>query len=98
LRRCGLVLNDTCGGGLGVELHNLSGYVSLGLWSAVDILHSPKEMYCSIPCDAQEARSAMRFLIRFLLEPPNSCNLQDFHLSLNGSNPFLLSSEFIKIQ
>ena len=55
LRRRGLVLNDTCGGGLGVELHNLSGYASLGLWSAVCILHSPKEMYCSIPCNTQEA-------------------------------------------
>src|SRR6266851_9780637 len=98
LRCHGLVLNNTCGGGLGVEMCNLSGYASLGLWSAVNILHSPEEMYCSIPCDAQEAQSAMRFLIRFLLEPPNSCNLWDFHLSLNGSNPFLLSSEFIKIQ
>ena len=98
LRRCGLVLNDTCGGGLGVELRNLSGYASLGLWSAVRILHSPKEMYCSIPCDAQEARSAMRFLMCFLLEPSNSCNLRDFHLSLHGSNPFLLASEFIKFQ
>jgi len=59
LRHCGLVLNDTYGGGLGVELRNLSGYASLGLWSAVDILHSPEEMYCLIPCDTQEARSAM---------------------------------------
>lgn len=98
LRRRELVLNDTLGGGLGVELRNLGGYASLGLWSAVDSVHSPEEMYCSIPCDAQEARSAMRFLRHFLLEPSNSCNLRDFHLSLHGSNPLLLSSEFIKIQ
>src|SRR6266851_2180465 len=89
LRCCGLVLNDSCGGGLGVELCNLSRYASLGLWSAVDILHSPEEMYCSIPCNAQEAQSAMQFLIRFLHEPPNLYNLRDFHLSLHGSNPFL---------
>ncbi len=81
-----------------MELHNLSGYASLGLWSAVNILHSPKEMYCLIPCDAQEAQSAMQFLICFLREPPNSCNLWDFHLSLHGSNPFLLASKFIKFQ
>jgi len=40
----------------------------------------------------------MWFLICFLHEPPNSYNLWDFHLSLHGSNPFLLVSKFIKFQ
>ena len=98
LRRCGLVLKDTCVGGSSVELHDLARYTSLGLWSAVHIFQPPEEIYCSVPCGAQEAQSVMRFLIHFLHEPSNTYKLQDFHLSLHGSDPLLLSSEFIKMQ
>ncbi len=98
LRRRGLVLKDACAGGSSVELRDLAGYASLGFWSAVHIFQPPEKMYCSIPCGAQEARSVMRFLIRFLLEPSNTHKLRDFDLSLHGSNPLLLASEFIKMQ
>ena len=97
LRRCGLVLKDAYAGGSSVELHDLARYASLGFWSAAHIFQPPEEMYCSIPCDAQEAQSVMRFLIRFLHEPSNSYKLQDFHLSLHGLDPLLLSPEFNKL-
>ena len=98
LHRCGLVLKNTSTGGLRVELHNLSSYTSLGLWSTVYLFHPPEEMYCSIPCDTQEARGAIGFLSRFLLEPSNTCTLQDFHLSFCGTNPLLLTFDFVKMQ
>ena len=98
LRRCGLVLKDACAGGSSVELRDLAGYASLGFWSAVHIFQPPEKMYCSIPCGAQEARSVMKLLIRFLLEPSNTYKLRDFDLSLHGSNPLLLASEFTKMQ
>lgn len=98
LRRRGLVLKDASPGGSSVELHDLAGYASLGFRSAVHVFQPPKEMYCSIPCGAQEAQSAMSFLICFLLEPLNTYKLRDFHLSLHGSDPLLLMPEFIKMQ
>jgi len=98
LRRCGLVLKDACTGGSSVELHDLAGYASLGFWSAAHIFQPPEEMYCSVPCGAQEARSVMRFLIHFLHEPSNSYKLWDFHLSLHGSDPLLLTPEFNKLR
>jgi len=98
LRRRDLVLKDTCAGGLKVQLLGLSGYASLGLWSVAPIFHPPEEMYCSIPCSVQEARTAMEFLMYFLLQPSNTRNLRDFHLSIRGTNPLLLTSEFIKMR
>ena len=97
LCRGGLMLKDASAGGSIVELHDLTGYASLGLWSAVHIFRSPKAMYCSIPSGTQEARSTLGFLICFLLEPSNTYNLHDFHLSLRGSNPLLLISELHKM-
>lgn len=98
LRRRGLVLKDACAGGSTVELRNLTGYASLGLWSIITrIFHPPKDMYCSIPYGAQEARSAIEFLIGFLCDPSNTCNLRDFHLSLRGSNPLLLTTGLIRM-
>ena len=82
LRRRGLVLEDTCAGSSTVVLRNLTGYASLGLWSIARIFHPPKDMYCSIPYGTQEARRAIEFLINFLFDPSNTCNLRDFHLSL----------------
>jgi hypothetical protein len=93
LCRRGLVLKDT-----GAEPRDLSGHASLGLWSISRIFHPPEMMHCSIPCGAQEAQSVMEFLIRFLLKPSNTRNLRDFHLFLRGSNPFLLTSKFIKMR
>ncbi len=98
LRRRGLVLKDTCAGGSSVELRDLARYVSLGFWSAVHIFQPLEKMYCSIPCGAQEARSMMKLLICFLLEPSNTYKLRDFNLSLHGSNPLLLASKFTKMQ
>ena len=98
LRRRGLVLDDNGPEGLKVQLCDLGGYRSLGFWSAVRDFRPPKQMYCSIPCDIQEARSAMGCLIHFLLDPSNTRNLRGFHLSLHGSNPLLLTSYFIKLQ
>ena len=71
LRRRGLKLKDTCTGGTSVELRDLSGYASLGLWSIVPTFRPPEQMYCSIPDDAQEARSAIGFVTHFLLDPSN---------------------------
>src|SRR5260221_12087098 len=59
LHCCGLVLKNTSMGSLRVELCDLSGYASLGLWSAVYLFHPPEEMYCSILYDIQEARGIM---------------------------------------
>jgi len=98
LCRRGLVLKNAGAEGLSVELHDLSGYASLGLWSAVHLFHPPEGMYCSIPRGVQEARGAIGFLIRFLLKCSNTCSLRDFHLSLRGTNPLLLTSDFIKMQ
>lgn len=97
LRRHDLVLKVTCAGGLSVQLLGLSGYASLGLWSLAPIFHSPEEMYCSIPCGVQEARTAMGLLMYFLLQHSNTRNLRDFSLSLRGTNSLLLKSEFIKM-
>ena len=97
LRRRGLVLKNTGMGCQSIELHDLSGYASLGLWSAVHLFHPPEEMYCSIPCDTQEARGAIGFLTRFLLKSSNACGLRDFHLSLYGTDPLLLTSDFMKM-
>ena len=98
LHRRGLVLKDACAGSSIVEVHDLTGYASLGLWLAVHIFHPPEAMYCPIPSGIQEARSAIGFLIRFLLEPLNTCNLRNFQLSLHGSNLLLLISDFRKLQ
>jgi len=100
LRRRGLMLKDkdTCAEGPMVKLINLGGYASLGLWSVSRIFHPPEEMYCSIPCDTREARSAMEFLMHFLLHPSNSRSLRDFQLSLRGSNPLVLTPKFAKMQ
>ncbi|KAH9021938.1 hypothetical protein EDB85DRAFT_1895430 [Lactarius pseudohatsudake] len=98
LRGRGLKLKGTYTGGTGVDLYDLSGYASLGLWSIVPIFRPPKTMYCSIPYDAQEARSAIGFLMRFLLDPSNSTNLQSFHFSIWGVDPLPIMSELIKMQ
>lgn len=98
LRRRGLVLKNTSARGANVQLYGLGGYASLGLWSVVRIFHPPEDMYCPIPYDVQAARSAMRLLIRFLREPPNTRNLRSFHIFLPGSNPYLLISELCQIQ
>lgn len=93
LHRCGLLLKDTRGAS--VELRDLGGYTSLGLWSVARIFHPPEDLYCPIPYDAQEAQSVMRFLIRFLQEPLNTCNLQSFHISLHSN---VVGSELCQIQ
>lgn len=98
LRRRGLVLKNDDIEGPSVELRDLTGYASLGLWSAAHIFHPPKEMYCSIPCDTQEARGAIGFLTRFLLEPSNARSLRNFYLSLYGTNPLLLTSDFVRMR
>ncbi|KAH9174095.1 hypothetical protein EDB89DRAFT_1904808 [Lactarius sanguifluus] len=98
LRRHGLKLKGTYTGGTGVDLYDLSGYASLGLWSIVPTFCPPKMMYCSIPYDAQEAQSVIGFLTRFLLDPSNSTNLQSFHFSVWDVDPFPIMSELIKIQ
>src|SRR6266581_6904431 len=95
LHRCGLVLKNTSMGSLRVELCDLSGYASLGLWSAVFLFCPPEEMYCSIPYDIQEAQGAIGFLTQFLIEPSYTCSLQDFCLSLHGTNPLWLTSDFV---
>lgn len=98
LRRRGLVLKDASAKGESIALHDLSGYVSLGLWSVVRAFYPPEDMYCSIPFDVQEARSAMRLLVRFLQEPSNTCNLRSFHIFLPGSDPYLLMAGLCQIQ
>ncbi|KAI9439158.1 hypothetical protein H4582DRAFT_2075813 [Lactarius indigo] len=98
LRRRGLKLKDTCTGGTCMELHDLSGYASLGLWSIAPTFRPPKKMYCSIPYDAQEARSAIGFATCFLLNPSNTSNLRNFHFSLWESDPLPIMSELIKLQ
>ncbi|KAI9428595.1 hypothetical protein BJY52DRAFT_1232728, partial [Lactarius psammicola] len=98
LRRRGLKLKDTCTGGTSVELRDLSGYASLGLWSIVPAFRPPEQMYCSIPDDAQEARSAIGFVTRFLLDPSNTSNLRKFHFSLWDHDPLPIMSELIKLQ
>ena len=98
LHRRGLVLKNDDIEGPSVELRDLSGYASLGLWSVAQIFHPPKEMYCSIPCDTQEARGAIGFLTRFLLEPSNARSLRDFYLSLHGTDPLLLTSDFVRMR
>jgi hypothetical protein len=97
LRRRGLVLKDTSARGVGVELHGLGGYATLGLWSVVRNFHPPEDVYCSIPHGVQEARSAMAFLLRFLQESSNSCNLQNFHIFLH-SDSYLPTSGLCQIQ
>ena len=99
LHRRGLVLKGSLGSarGTAVELRDLGGYASLGLWSAVRIFHPPKDVYCSIPHEAQEARSAMRFLLRFLQDPLNVCNLQTFSIFL-PSDPYLVTLGLCQIQ
>ena len=91
LRLRDLVLKDSPPGTT-VELRNLSGYASLGLWSSARVFHPPMHMHCSIPAQVQEALSAMRFLVRFLQEPSNVCNLQTFHITLHP-DPCLVASE-----
>ena len=98
LRCRGLVLKDTFAGGAYVALHNLGGYVSLGLWSVVRNFCPPEDLYCSIPHDVREARSAMRLLICFLQEPSNTCSLQSFHIFLPGLDPYLLMHELCQIE
>jgi len=98
LRRRHLVLRDTCAGGLRAQLLGLSGYASLGLWSVASIFHPPEEMYCSIPRSVQEAQTAIEFLMHFLLQPSNTCNLRDFYFSLRGTNSLRLASEFVKMR
>ena len=97
LRRRDLVLKDSSAGWTSVELCDLGGYASLGLWSAARIFHPPMHVYCSIPAQRQEARSAMRFLVRFLQEPSNVCNLQSFHIYLRP-DPCLVTSELRQLQ
>src|SRR5258708_21889817 len=98
LRCCGLVLKDTFAGGAYVVLHNLGGYVSLGLWSVVRNFCPPKDLYCSIPHNVREAWSAMRLLVRFLQEPSNTCSLRSFHIFLPGSDPYLLMDKLCQIE
>lgn len=98
LRRRGLVLTHTPARGTSVSLNDLSGYASLGLWSVVHVFYPPEDVYCAIPNDVQEARSAMRLLVRFLQEPLNTCNLRSFHIFLRGSDPYLLMAELCQIQ
>lgn len=97
LRGRGLKLKDTCTGKC-VELYDPSAYASLGLWSLVPTFHPPEEMYCSIPYGAQEGRSAIGFITRFLLDHSNTLNLHDFHFCLWGSNPLSIMSELTKLQ
>jgi hypothetical protein len=97
LRGRGLEPKETCMGKC-VELYDLSAYASLGLWSLVPTFHPPEEMYCSIPYGAQERRSAIGFITRFLLDPSNTTNLRDFHFNLGGSNLLPIMSELTKIQ
>ena len=99
LRRRGLVLKDTSARGVNVvELHDLSGYASLGLWSVVRIFYPPEDMFCPIPRNVQEARSAMRLLVRFLRDPLNTCNLRSFHILFPGSDPYLLMPGLCQLQ
>ncbi|KAI9437479.1 hypothetical protein H4582DRAFT_2057848 [Lactarius indigo] len=98
LRQRGLKLKDTCTGGTCMELHDLSRYASLGLWSIAPTFRPPEKMYCSIPYDAQEAQSAIGFATCFLLDPSNTSNLRNFHFSLWESDPLPIMSELIKLQ
>lgn len=98
LRHCGLVLKDTSARGVCIALDGLGGYASLGLWSVGRNFYPPEDMYCSIPSDVQEARSAMRSLVRFLQAPSNTCNLRSFHIFLPGSDPYLLMHGLCQIE
>ncbi|SRR5258708_11802050 len=98
LRCCGLVLKDTFARGAYVALHHLGRYTSLGLWSVVCNFYPPEDVYCPIPHDVQEARSAMRLLICFLQQPSNTCNLRSFHIFLPGSDPYLLMHGLCQIE
>ena len=98
LRRRGLALKDTSSGGKCVEVHGLSGCTSLGLWSIVPMFHPPEEMYFSIPYDSQEARNAIGFVTRFLLNPSNTSCLRNFHCSLLYPDLLPIMPELIKMQ
>ena len=97
LRRRGLVLKDLPCRGASVELRDLGAYASLGLWSVARNFHPPKDVYCSIPYGAKEAQSAMGFLVHFLQEHSNACNLQSFHVYLR-SDPYLLTFGLCQIE
>ena len=98
LRRRGLALKDTSDGGKCVEVYDLSGCASLGLWSIVPTFRPPEEMYFSIPHDSQEARSAIGFVTRFLLNSSNTSSLRSFHCSLLYPDLLPIMPELIKIQ
>ena len=98
LRRRGLALKDTSDGGKCVEVYDLSGCASLGLWSIVPTFRPPEEMYFSIPHDSQEARSAIGFVTRFLLNSSNTSSLRSFHCSLLYPDLLPIMPELIKMQ
>ena len=98
LRRRGLDLKNTSARGVSVALHGLGGYASLGLWSVVRIFYPPEDMYCPIPFDMQEARKAMRLLVRFLQEPSNTRNIRSFHIFLSDLDPYLLIPELCQLE
>lgn len=97
LRVRGLKLRSACSGGTRIQLSELGGFAALGLWSTVPMFHPPEEIYCSIPYGAHEARSSIRFITRFLLDPSNTSNLRNFHLSIWCSDPLPIMPELIKI-
>src|SRR5258708_37718053 len=64
LRCFGHVMKDTFAGGAYVVLHNLGGYVSLGLWSVVRKSCPPNDLYCPLLHNVRNAASAMRVPVR----------------------------------
>ena len=94
LHRRGLKLKSTRTRWNRVEVHKLEGFTSLGLWSTVPIFHPPEEMFCAFPTGVPEAKSALRSLSRFLQDPSNTTNLEEFHFQLGvfDSRPLMLEA------
>jgi hypothetical protein len=99
LCRRGLVVKDAASdSGSQVEVHGLSGYVSLGLLSPLHGFQPPRDMHCFIPYATLEAQSAFDCLTRFLLDPSNTRNLRVFLLCVHSPSSAQLVSKFIKIR
>ena len=96
LHRRGLKLKSTRTRWNRVEVHKLEGFTSLGLWSTVPIFHPPEEMFCAFPTGVPEAKSALRSLSRFLQDPSNTTNLEEFQFRLGVFDPRPLMSEAIE--
>jgi hypothetical protein len=96
LRGRGLTLKDTGTGGKCVELCSLSGCASLGLWSVLPTFHPPEGMFFSVPYVAEEARSSIGFVTRFLLNSSNASHLRNFHYIFLGPKLLPIMPELVK--